>query len=83
MVYLRAVNAPSYLQRFLASSEIKTPGFILDVDEDFYGVMRGSDMLGVLNFDHVFGLNHMLAKSLDVRTAQGNILYVRVSFKAL
>lgn len=59
---------PMLFDRFGPQSSI-----LLDIDEDFYGVMKGSVPLSGINFRHIISLNDLLADTFNVIDIHGRL----------
>lgn len=44
---------------------------VLDIDEDYYGVMKGSDLLQGINFTYIESFNDVLSSTFSVKNVQG------------
>ena len=70
MYMIKSSTASQRLPRLLASFKSNSP-VILDIDEDFYGVMNGSDLLKDIDFDTIDRFNELLAATFTVRSVTG------------
>ena len=65
-------QAPRLLPAILAKPD---SSIILDIDEDYYGVMKGSDLLHGINFTYIQAFNEILESSFLVKNVNGMYVY--------
>lgn len=46
---------------------------MLDIDEDYYGVMRGSDLLDGIDFSKIAAFDKLLGTIFTIKNIQGKI----------
>jgi len=69
MHMVKSSQAPVILPSILAKT--KDAPIILDIDEDYFGVMSGSDLLEGINFKLIGKFNELLADVFTIMNIKG------------
>ena len=65
---IKASAAANFIPKILDGTD---SSIVLDIDEDFYGVMKGTELVPSVNFSTIEEFNDLLSKIFIIKNVKG------------